>query len=1112
VRVVAARHHPRAGLVCGLLLAAFATGSGLAATQTMLDDFEQPDGWTGNAADGSSVEISQEAGHTGMAMRVDFDIPKEGGWIIVRKSVDLTLPENYAFTFELRGEAARNNFEFKLVDPSGKNVWWRMQRDYPFPTEWQTVTIRKARIKLAWGSPPTPKTVGAIELAISSGNGGKGTIWIDSLQFEEREPASQYKRTAKVRASSSQPGHPPERALDDDPKIGWKSAPGENQWLVVDFVRQRDYGGLRIDWGPEDYATAFRVEVSDDGARWTLAWTMRNGKGGRDYVYMPEAESRYVRLVLEKSSRGQGYGILAILVQPLEFSDTPNQFVEAIAAESPPGTFPKYFTGKQTYWTVVGVDGDEKNALLNEEGMLEVEKGGFSIEPFLHVDGKLVDWSAVKTTQALDHGYMPIPSVRWEGGDVALHVTAFAAGEPGASTLYAIYRVENRRAEPTRARLFVAIRPFQVDPPWQSLNMVGGVSPIHTIRFDGGAAWVNRDKPVILGRPPDQFGATSIERGSLTDFLKEGSVPPQASITDRFGLASAAARYDLTIDAGSEAEVGIVVPLHPGDTFVPPAGDPLPEVRSRLDEVRRGWKERLGHVSFELPIDAARMVSTIKSTLAYILVNRDGPRLQPGPRSYARSWIRDGSLTSSALLEMGFTSEPRRFIEWFATYQLPDGKVPCCVDRRGADPVSENDSNGEFVFAVAQIYRYTRDIGFLSEMWPRVVRAIDHIDFLRRQRTTDVYRSPDKLALFGLLPASISHEGYASRPVHSYWDDFFALRALKDAAALAVAMGDDERAESFALLRDTFRADLYASIRRAIEDHSIDYIPGSVELGDFDPSSTAIALDPGGELANLPRPALDRTFAKYFEEFRKRLDDPESWDAFSPYEVRTAGALVRLGRRDEAHQVLDYMIGHQRPTGWNEWPEVIWRDAAGANFIGDMPHTWVGSSFISAVRSFFAYEREQDQALVLAAGIPLGWVTDGKRAAVRRLPTYFGVVSYSLETIAPDLMRMQLSGDLRLPPGNLVLRPPLEQPLQAVRVNGKPIQSFTADEAIVSELPATVELDSSPPPPTPTPTNTPPAAKRPGKKTKPPRTPTPRPRLPRTPTPKASAAAAEPAR
>ena len=43
--------------------------------------------------------------------------------------------------------------------------------------------------------------------------------------------------------------------------------------------------------------------------------------------------------------------------------------------------------------------------------------------------------------------------------------------------LYARYRVDNPTAKRQTGRLFVAMRPFQVLPPWQSLNMVGGVTP-----------------------------------------------------------------------------------------------------------------------------------------------------------------------------------------------------------------------------------------------------------------------------------------------------------------------------------------------------------------------------------------------------------------------------------------------------------------------------------------------------------------------------------------------------------------------------------------------------------------------------------------------------------
>src|SRR6185295_14549673 len=116
---------------------------------------------------------------------------------------------------------------------------------------------------------------------------------------------------------------------------------------------------------------------------------------------------------------------------------------------------------------------------------------------------------------------------------------------------------------------------------------------------------------------------------------------------------------------------------------------------------------------------------------------------------------------------------------------------------------------------------------------------------------------------YGLVPESISHEGYSSHPVHSYWDDFFSLRGLDDAAFLAVPMGDVDRATRFAAMRDEFRKDLYASINATIERDKLDYVPASVELGDFDPSSTAIAVTLVGELPNMPEPALKQTYEKY---------------------------------------------------------------------------------------------------------------------------------------------------------------------------------------------------------------------------------------------------------
>ena len=73
-------------------------------------------------------------------------------------------------------------------------------------------------------------------------------------------------------------------------------------------------------------------------------------------------------------------------------------------------------------------------------------------------------------------------------------------------------------------------------------------------------------------------------------------------------------------------------------------------VTTAHDATRRLWESMLDRFQVKLPPAAQPVIDTIKSNLAYIFINQDGPRIQPGSRNYQRSWIRDGSLTSTALL------------------------------------------------------------------------------------------------------------------------------------------------------------------------------------------------------------------------------------------------------------------------------------------------------------------------------------------------------------------------------------------------------------------------------------------------------------------------------
>ena len=472
----------------------------------------------------------------------------------------------------------------------------------------------------------------------------------------------------------------------------------------------------------------------------------------------------------------------------------------------------------------------------------------------------------------------------------------------------------------------------------------------------------------------------------------------------------------------------------------------------------RAWDSTLNRVTISLPRSASRVTETLRAQLAYILINDHGPQIHPGSRSYARSWIRDGSMIGAALLRLGHPEQVRAFLEWYAPYQFPNGKVPCCVDARGADPVPENDSHGELIYAIADYFRYTGDTAFLAKMWPHVTGAVAYMDSLRAQRLTPEYSSGAKRAFHGLFPESISHEGYSAKPMHSFWDDLFGLRGYTDAAFIATVLHHANEAKDFAAKRDTFRTDIMAAYRASMAQHHIDFLPGSVELGDFDATSTTVGVAPVGELASLPDTALKNTFDKYWDNSEKRRSGAEAWDAYTPYELRTVGTFVRLGEKQRALAMLDFFFQGQRPAAWREWAEVVWHDRDTPKFIGDMPHTWVGSDYIRSVLDMFAYDRASDSALVVGAGIAERWVREAPGVKVRGLGTPYGPIDFDVRAATARSLVAHIGGAVRMPPGGIVFRSPVDKPIASARVDGSAVSLSSSGEVVIRHLPATINL------------------------------------------------------
>jgi hypothetical protein len=1063
----------------------------------LLDSFDSVSQWTTTPADGVEISVHPDSnGLHGKAMRVDFDFHGHGGYAVIHRPLTLTLPPNYEISFAIKGDAPTNTLELKMIDSTGDNVWWSNNPNFHFPKDWQTITRKKRQISFAWG--PTAnkelKRFAAIELAITAGSGGKGSIWLDDLAVTPLDPDTRFYPFPRVTASSQSSAYDIARAIDMDQSTSWRSAPlrmtpipsGTTptgavppgaEAINIDFQRRREFGGLVIAWEPGRRANSYEVQGSPDGQKWQTLYTVNRASVSpfaeavasagrdaialsplfRDYLYMPESDARFLRIVLKSAENVNGYGIRDISIKPLDWAASENDFLMAIAREAPRGNYPRPFLSEQSYWTVIGVDRDSAEALINEEGMIEVGRGQFSIEPFLFTEGKLVTWSDVKTSVASSPEALPLPQVTWSGKELDLNISAFAAGASDSSVLYARYRITNTSKKYKRLTLYLAIRPFQVNPPWQFLNLAGGVARVDTISLQGSSVHVTGNKFVRSLASPSGFGAVRFDEGNIVDWLRAGRLPGIGSVTDPSGHASAALSYQLELGPrATSSPIDIAVPLHGGDlklALQPWQGERL--VSEQFERTQTAWRQKLGRVGITLPLSASRYTETMRTQLADILINRDGPAIQPGSRSYSRSWIRDGSLTSTALLRLGHAADVKEFMEWFARYQYDNGKVPCCVDEHGATPVPENDSHGEFIYLVGEYYRHTRDKAELEKMWPHVAKAVAYMDSLRHERMTEQYTVGASKVFYGLLPQSISHEGYSAKPMHSYWDDFFALRGFKDAAFIAKEL-DKPEAGQFAQIRNSFRSNLFESIRQVVIARRIDYIPGSVELADFDATSTTIAVSPGGEAGRLPGPLLMRTFNRYFQDARSRSLGYKPWDSYTPYELRTVGVLVQLGQRQRAHELLDFFFRDQRPAAWHQWAEVVYRDPKTPKFIGDMPHTWVGSDYIRSFLDMLAFERESDSSLVIGAGVREEWVKQDPGVRVANLSTQYGPLTYDMRA-SGNVVTVNLRAGIRMPPGGIVVWSPLEQPILSAWVDGVP-GAVKGSEVRVRKLPAIVTI------------------------------------------------------
>ena len=1004
----------------------------------LLDSFERVGEWRAGATEDSDASVRTVEGARGNALKLSYEF-RTAGVAYARRALPLDLSKNFEMTFQLRGHAPPSTFEVKLIDESGVDVWWKQFREYEFPDDWTTIRIRRNDIRFAWG--PTEdhdlKTIARMEFVIVGANGDKGAVEFDTLDMRTMPERPAILPSVVAKAGDI----PAPAAVDGNPETVWTVDKATD--LMFDLGYLRDLGGLTLRWAEGQVPEAIEMAISEDGTGWTVPdWQLDTGPsstGTTGYLRTAEAFGRYVRLSV-KPAYGSRVGLMDATVEPPEFGQSANAFMLFLAREAEQGSYPRSFFGEQIYWTIVGAPQGGRSALLSEDGAIEPGPGAFSIEPFVIEDGSVLGWANGEHSHSLMDDYLPLPQVRRTHEGFSLDISAHRPLAPAerkgwtdgnARDVVTRYRVANTGPIGRKLTLALAIRPLQVNPHTQTLNLVGGASRIEQISWDGTAFQVNGDWDVYPDLKTDHVSLAAFERAGFPHVQDaEVSTDPQSLVAPG-GFGSGVMYFHFDLKPG-EVRNATVVTVFGADGGRTPDFD-----REAIDAAEMAaadeWREILNLVEISGPPGSMPVLNALKTALAHMMITREGSALRPGPRSYARSWIRDGAMMSESFLRLGLNGPAVDFARWYASHQFSSGKVPCCVDKRGADPVIENDSHGELIFLITDIYRYTGDRAFAEAMWPYADKASAALDELRLSERTERNSQGDRKAFYGLLPPSISHEGYSDKPAYSFWDNFWGLKGLNDAAFLADELGHTDRAAELKANAAEFAGDIGASVRLLGEE--LGHVPGAADRKDFDPTSTTIALSPTEAAAALPRELLIATFEKAWSEFVARREGHKAWEVYTPYEFRQVSALVRLGELERAHALLNFYMQDRRPAAWNQWSEVISRLEREPHFIGDLPHTWVGSDFIRAVLDLFVYADKETGSLVIGAGLPRSWL-QGEGIKVRGLKSPYGEVSYTARDESGQV-RVDLKGST-MPPGGYVLPAYLKDGIR-VTFNGEPV-------------------------------------------------------------------------
>jgi hypothetical protein len=760
------------------------------------------------------------------------------------------------------------------------------------------------------------------------------------------------------------------------------------------------------------------------------------------------------------------------------------------------------------YWNMVGVKDAPQECLIGQAGEVEPVYDEYALSFFLFDPvTRQLDFpqfappggASTPLRQHLEKGYLPVVVTTWQsrfGCEVEERALATTVGPDQKTAVLVRFRIKLTQASPKSLFLGLVVSPAG-PTGFMRHDRAGRYAYDRRLTFmqylpAEQRLQINSSHGPIFDRPPASFGTYGNGSSYDPDFYLAQSPYRHLAATGNLN------GWDIAVDniAGMchgaflwPVDLSPATPNFTLDVRLPVddfrgAGDLAALRGANIDALDAGnaawWTHKLDATGLQaaLPPVVAHLWNLFRTCRANLLILADDGQIHPGPTIYDEFWIRDSSVEAISCALAGDDNLAQRQLSYwhpalfnFGFEQSEGVSLHGFFGGTHEKNDREWDSNGEALWAFG---RFDRLLGSPANFGRGlfVPYIIDGARWIRDNRTA-----------FGLLPSGWSAEHVGDKHQPHYWDDFWGIAGLWEAARLAQRLGASEADEiwrAYDSLRDatanSIRWVLDQQHRRGFWETFIPTGPGDVgrldstiigALAYFHPCRLYDGAKLGADIDLAARMTLDTIWGRFMDGgFRH----DSAWNCYGPYlTLQLAHSFLLIGDVARMDQCLQWLVGNagfptvSRPNSAAPWQVALgaWNEQhcypiakdfseipRGPWYMGDIPHGWACAEFMTLLRDILCFEVDEDgdAQMYVAAGIMPGWLGEGESVVVKDAPTLFGQnLGYRL-THRPSVREVQLTVTQPPPPHvRLVFPCRFGSGVQSVAVTGPAAQVFGRD-------------------------------------------------------------------